>query len=113
MIELHTGKYANLFLAANTNINKTKHKLFEDLDRKTIFDLLKAELKIIEDSAIFGYDLGLKVAAGHGLNYQNVQEIAKIKSIQELNIGHSIIANSIFVGLENAIKKMKNLINNV
>jgi len=110
MIELHTGKYANLFLALNTNINKTKHKLFENFDRKTLNDFLTAELKIIEDSAIFSKDIGLKVAAGHGLNYQNVTEIAKIKEIEELNIGHSIIANSIFMGLENAIKEMKKLI---
>jgi pyridoxine 5-phosphate synthase len=47
------------------------------------------------------------VNAGHGLDYTNVQEIAKIEHINELNIGHSIIAESIFLGLSEAIKKMK------
>jgi len=111
MIELHTGKYANLFLALNTNINHTKHKLFENIDRKTLSKMLQDELNIIKDSSVFAKDIGLEVAAGHGLNYQNVTQIAKIKEIEELNIGHSIIANSIFIGLENAIKEMKKLIN--
>jgi len=111
MIELHTGKYANLFLALNSNLNHTKHKLFENLDRKTLSKMLEDEIKLIKDSAVFAKDLGLKVAAGHGLNYQNVSDIAKIKEIEELNIGHSIIANSIFLGLERAIIEMKELIN--
>jgi pyridoxine 5-phosphate synthase len=111
MIEFHTGRYANLFLALNTNINFTKHKLFNEYDKKSLKQMLKDEIEIIKDSAVFAKDIGLEVAAGHGLNYQNVQEIAKIKDIVELNIGHSIIANSIFVGLESAIKEMKNLIN--
>jgi len=111
MIELHTGKYANIFLALNTNLNYTKHKLFEDKSRKTLSKMLEDEIKIIKDSSVFAKNIGLEVAAGHGLNYQNVNEIAKIKEIVELNIGHSIIANSIFIGLENAIKEMKNKIN--
>ncbi len=53
---------------------------------------------------------GIKVACGHGLNYQNVKSIAKISSIQELNIGQSIIARSIWVGLERAIVEMRELI---
>ncbi len=113
MIELHTGKYANLFLALNTNINHTPFKIFEEYDRKTLIKMLDDELKLIKDSAILGVDLGLEVAAGHGLNYQNVKKIAKIKEINELNIGHSIIANAVFLGLKEAIVKMKNLINEV
>ena len=110
MIELHTGKYANLFLALNTNINHTPFKLYENLDRKTLKKELDIELKLLKDAAKLGIDLGVEVAAGHGLNYQNVLEIAKIKEITELNIGHSIIANSIFIGLFEAVKKMKKLI---
>jgi pyridoxine 5-phosphate synthase len=110
MVELHTGRYANLFLALNSNLNYTKHKLFTEFDRKTLSKMLKDEIEIIKDSAKFAKDLGLEVAAGHGLNYQNVKKITSIKEITELNIGHSIIANSIFMGLENAIKEMKNLI---
>jgi pyridoxine 5-phosphate synthase len=112
MIELHTGKYANIFLALNTNLNHTKHKLFENITKKSLSKMLEDEIKILKDSSVFAKDIGLVVAAGHGLNYQNVGDIAKIKEIEELNIGHSIIANSIFMGLENAIKEMKKIINN-
>jgi len=111
MIELHTGKYANLHLALNTNINKTPFKVFENLDRITLKKELELELNLIKDAAKLGVDLGLEVAAGHGLNYQNVKEIVKIREISELNIGHSIIANSIFIGLFEAVRKMKRLIN--
>jgi pyridoxine 5-phosphate synthase len=54
----------------------------------------------------------LKVNAGHGLNYLNVQKIASIPEIQELNIGHSIISRAVFSGLSQAVKEMKDLINN-
>ena len=55
-------------------------------------------------------DLGLEVNAGHGLNYDNVKAIASIPGFVELNIGHSIIARALFVGLPNAVKEMKLLI---
>jgi pyridoxine 5-phosphate synthase len=111
MIELHTGKYANLSLALNSNLNYTKHKLFENYSRKELAKMLEDEIQLIKDSSLFAKDIGLQVAAGHGLNYQNVLPIAKIKEIEELNIGHSIIANSIFLGLERAIIEMRELIN--
>ncbi|MCX8058883.1 MAG: pyridoxine 5'-phosphate synthase [Spirochaetes bacterium] len=82
-VEIHTGKYANL-------IGVEKEKEF---------------LKI-KEIASYAHNLGLKVAAGHGLNYQNVIKIASIKEIFELNIGFSIISHSIFVGFEKAIKEM-------
>ncbi|NPA88058.1 MAG: pyridoxine 5'-phosphate synthase [Epsilonproteobacteria bacterium] len=110
MIELHTGRYANLFLALNTNINETPFKIFENFDRKTLKKELELELKLLKDATLYANDLNLEVAAGHGLNYQNVKEIANIKEIVELNIGHSIIANSVFLGLKEAIIKMKKLI---
>jgi len=110
MIELHTGKYANLFLALNTNINHTPFKIYENLSRETLKKELDIELKLLNDAAKFGVELGLEVAAGHGLNYQNVQEICNIKEITELNIGHSIIANAVFLGLKEAVVKMKHLI---
>jgi pyridoxine 5-phosphate synthase len=111
MIELHTGRYANLHLALNTNINRTPFRVFENLDRKTLKKELETEIKIIKDATILGNELNLEVAAGHGLNYQNVKEIADIKEICELNIGHSIIANSVFLGLKEAVIQMKRLIN--
>jgi pyridoxine 5-phosphate synthase len=110
MVELHTGKYANLHLALFTNINETPFKVYEKFDRKTLKEELKIEYDLLKDAAKLGKDLGLEVAAGHGLNYQNVKEILKIKEISELNIGHSIIANSVFLGLKEAIIKMKNII---
>ncbi|MBK1973588.1 pyridoxine 5'-phosphate synthase, partial [Campylobacter sp. TTU-622] len=69
------------------------------------------ELNAISLCALKAKELGLKVAAGHGLNYKNVQEIVKIKAIDELNIGQSIIARSVFVGLKEAILEMKALMN--
>ncbi len=87
-IELHTGSYANSFHP----LKPTKE-----------YDKLK-------ESAIFAYSIGLIVNAGHGLNYQNVGPICKIPHINELNIGHSIIGRSIFIGLRNAVKEMKEII---
>jgi len=86
-IELHTGKYAEL----------TGQGQYEELQ------------KIIE-SAHLANDLGLVVNAGHGLNYNNVKKIAAINNINELNIGHSIVARALAVGLENSVREMKSLI---
>ena len=71
----------------------------------------KNSLTEIKSSSRLARKLGLKVAAGHGLNYQNVNYITGIKEIQELNIGQSIIARSVFTGLKDAITDMKELIN--
>lgn len=110
-IELHTGFYANLHNALFSNISHTTFALEElKIDRKTLQDKYEKELKNIEICAKKGLEFGLKVAAGHGLNYKNVQDIAKINEICELNIGQSIIARSVFVGLKNAILEMKELI---
>ena len=86
-IELHTGKYAE----AN------------DSDKKKYIE------KII-NAVNYAHNKSLIVNAGHGLDYTNVKEIARISNINELNIGHSIIAESIFLGLAEAINKMKNII---
>ena len=67
----------------------------------------------IRIAADYANKLSLVVNAGHGLDYTNVKEIARINHMRELNIGHSIIAESIFLGLAEAIKKMKNLIENI
>ena len=86
-IELHTGKYAEL----------VGHGKYEELQ------------KIIE-STHQANDLGLVVNAGHGLNYTNVKEIASINNMNELNIGHSIVARALAVGLEKSVREMKSLI---
>ncbi|WP_104696911.1 MULTISPECIES: pyridoxine 5'-phosphate synthase [unclassified Helicobacter] len=109
-IEIHTGKYANIFLMLYSNLKRTPNsiKSLEDKDLKSLLDDAIREIKTIVKKS---KDLGLYVCAGHGLNYLNVKEIAKISEIEELNIGQSIIAKSVFVGLEKAIKDMLDLIN--
>ncbi|HEG3393931.1 TPA: pyridoxine 5'-phosphate synthase [Campylobacter coli] len=110
-IELHTGHYANLHNALFSNISHTAFALKEfDLSKKTLQSKFEEELNNIEICAKKGVELGLKVAAGHGLNYKNVSQIANIKKICELNIGQSIVARSVFVGLQNAILEMKALL---
>ncbi|RMD95103.1 MAG: pyridoxine 5'-phosphate synthase [Calditrichaeota bacterium] len=87
-IEIHTGMYAN---ADNLN---------------TALD----ELEKIRSMAAAGAKLGLGVSAGHGLNYQNVREIARIPQVEELNIGHSIIGKAVMVGMDRAVREMLELI---
>ena len=86
-IELHTGKYAEL----------TGDGQYRELQR-------------IMESSHIANDLGLVVNAGHGLNYNNVKKIASINNINELNIGHSIVARALAVGLEKSVREMKSLI---
>ena len=61
-------------------------------------------------AARFGRSLGLRVYAGHGLTYHNVKPITQIEEIEELNIGHSIVANAVLLGFERAVKEMINLL---
>lgn len=110
-IELHTGRYANISLMLNSNLRRTKGVIKSlDLDNKTLESMLHKELENLKECAYFAKSLDLQVYAGHGLNYFNVVEIAKITDIKELNIGHSIISRAVFVGLYNAIKEFKNLL---
>ncbi len=90
VIELHTGHYAD---AAG--------------------DERSAELSRISDAVEYGNRIGLKVNAGHGLNYDNVGPIAAIPGIVELNIGHAIVAQALFTGWEVAVRQMKRLITEV
>uniref|UniRef100_UPI0040488909 pyridoxine 5'-phosphate synthase n=1 Tax=Aliarcobacter sp. TaxID=2321116 RepID=UPI0040488909 len=112
-IELHTGTFANIYAMLNTNLSQTHHTIKElELSKKELKDKLKKSIKEIENSSKFAKKLNLKVAAGHGLNYQNVKLISAIPEIEELNIGQSIIAKSVFTGLSKAITEMKELIKN-
>jgi pyridoxine 5-phosphate synthase len=86
VIELHTGAYAESAGAAQA-----------------------AQLKRLEDSMRLATSLGLTVHAGHGLNYDNVQPVARLRDIVELNIGHAIIARALSVGLAVAVREMKTL----
>ena len=89
-VELHTGRFCNLF-----NLNKNFSKEFVK----------------IKKSCHFANKIGLEVHAGHGLTYQSAKIIAKIKTIKELNVGHFIISEAIFVGLKQAILNFKKVLN--
>ena len=111
-IEFHTGKYANAYAMLYSNLKNTHHNIPElALSRKELTSIIEHELSNLRTLSCYAQELGIKVAAGHGLNYQNVKEIANIETIEELNIGQSIIARSIFTGLEVAILEMKALLN--
>jgi len=86
-VEIHTGQYAD---AKEPSIQIQ-------------------ELMRVEKAAYFAHDLGMKVNAGHGLNYQNVKAIANIEVLHELNIGHAIIARAMFTGLKQAVIDMRQL----
>jgi pyridoxine 5-phosphate synthase len=112
-IELHTGHYANVYAMLYSNLQNSSHSIKElELPRNALHGELKKSLVQIETSAKEASLLGLKVAAGHGLNYQNVKAITKIPEIIELNIGQSIIARSIFTGFERAVGEMIDAISN-
>ncbi|MDY6968113.1 MAG: pyridoxine 5'-phosphate synthase [Spirochaetota bacterium] len=74
-------------------------------------DMLKKEIDRIYEAANYGLELGIRINAGHGLNYLNINPVLKTKGLEELNIGHSIISRSIFVGLAEAVREMIRLIN--
>jgi len=84
MVEIHTGRYAE---ASNDSV-------------------AALELDAIRRAVDAGLSAGLRVAAGHGLNYHNVSAVAAIEGVEELNIGHSIVAKSVFVGMERAVREM-------
>ncbi|MEA3352366.1 MAG: pyridoxine 5'-phosphate synthase [Campylobacterota bacterium] len=110
-IELHTGSYANIYAMLYSGLDKTHHRIKElELPRKELEEKLKKSLENIKNSSNYAKKLGLKVAAGHGLNYQNVTAICSVDSIEELNIGQSIVARSVFTGLAEAIVSMKEIV---
>lgn len=111
MVELHTGAYANVHLMLYTNLRHTQHSIKAlELSPSQLNEKLFETLEHIRYGANIAYESGLKVAAGHGLNYHNVLDIAEIPEIFELNIGQSIIARSVFTGLEQAIREMVELL---
>jgi pyridoxine 5-phosphate synthase len=88
MIEIHTGEYAN----ALTSRQRRRH------------------LVIISQMAKFASSLELGVNAGHGLDYNNIKQIAAMKEIEEVSIGHAVIVRAVFVGLEGAVSEMNRLV---
>jgi len=110
MVELHTGHFANVYAMLNSALPHSHHSIKElELPRDELKVLLDASLERINSSANHAQAIGLEVAAGHGLNYQNVTLMTSIEAITELNIGQSIIARSVFSGLASAVKEMKQL----
>jgi len=87
VVELHTGTYADAVGAAQAS-----------------------ELNRLREASVFGHGLGLQINAGHGLHLGNTQDIVRLPHMVELNIGHSIIARAIFVGLREAVREMKELV---
>ena len=85
-VELHTGEYANSYLQSD-----------EPLERLLL-------------ASSHAQEVGLAVHAGHGLTYRNVQPVAAIPEVEELNIGHSIVSHSISVGIEAAVREMRSLV---
>jgi len=84
VVELHTGTYADAH-----------------------GDLQRQELQRLHEACLTGHALGLQINAGHGLNLDNVRPVAGLPHMNELNIGHSIVARAIFVGLDAAVREMK------
>jgi len=84
MVEIHTGTYADA---------KSERAM-------------ERELVKIENAVTYALDIGLRVSAGHGLNYFNVEEIAMIEGVEELNIGHSLISRAVLVGMDTAVRDM-------
>lgn len=93
-VEICTARYADL-------TNPTLHRQPQAVQQE-----LKAELARIEAVARQANHFGMLVAAGHGLTYRNVKTIADIYPVEELNIGHNIVARAVFVGLERAVREM-------
>jgi len=111
-VELHTGSFANIYAMLHSGLDKTHHSIKKlELSREELATKLQNSIEEITKSTNIATKLGLQVAAGHGLNYQNVKYMTDINSIKELNIGQSIIARSVFTGLHTAIIDMKKLIN--
>ena len=90
VVELHTGTYADATGSVREN-----------------------ELERLRQACMQGHELGLQINAGHGLNLENVKPVVRLPYMVELNIGHSIVARSIFVGLEQAVREMREAIHQV
>tara|TARA_B100001057_G_scaffold497021_1_gene600047 strand:- start:1226 stop:1975 length:750 start_codon:yes stop_codon:yes gene_type:complete len=91
IVEIHTGSYCNYYI--ENKYDKTQESLYK-----------------IKEASFYANQIGLEVHAGHGLTYETLDEIAMIKEIMELNIGHYLISEAIFIGIYEAVKNMKNKI---
>ena len=85
VVELHTGAYSKAYATGRR----------------------QAEFQRLRLGAVRAHDLGLKVNAGHGINYVNIAEVRTLPHLHELNIGHSILSRALFTGIEEAVREMK------
>ena len=90
-VELHTGEYANAHNPAD----------------------VQRQLERLQKAGALVRQMGMRLHAGHGLNYRNVQAVAAIEGMRELNIGHAIVSRAVFVGLREAVREMKRIMNEV
>lgn len=90
-VELHTGEYANAHNPAD----------------------VQGQLQRLQKAGALVRQMGMRLHAGHGLNYRNVQAVAAIEGMRELNIGHAIVSRAVFIGLREAVREMKRVMNEV
>jgi pyridoxine 5-phosphate synthase len=93
-VELHTGEFAEAW---------TRRHAVGGMDA------VNAEVARLRDAAAHARSLGLAVHAGHGLTYENVARVAALQGIEELNIGHSVVSRAVLVGMERAVREMRNI----
>ena len=90
-VELHTGEYANAHNPAD----------------------VEQQLERLQKAGALVRQMGMRLHAGHGLNYRNVQAVAAIEGMRELNIGHAIVSRAVFIGLREAVREMKRVMNDL
>jgi pyridoxine 5-phosphate synthase len=95
-IELHTGEYAALWSRRYPGVEAAR--------------MVAEEVQRLRRAAALGHSLGLDIHAGHGLTYENVAAVAGIAEIEELNIGHSVVSRAVLIGMERAVREMKEVI---
>ena len=97
-VELHTGAWANAWLSNHQQKNEVNQAAVDQ------------ELARLETAAEHCANIGMRCHAGHGITYHNVRELLHLKDLRELNIGNTIVSKSIMVGMERAVREMRNLI---
>jgi pyridoxine 5-phosphate synthase len=111
-VELHTGQFAEEFQTGRGPRAERREPKETMASPSTLDPRLSTELQRLIAGAKQAHALGLKVNAGHGLNYANLPTLHRVPHLVELNIGHSIVSRAVFVGLEKAVKEMRRLMKN-
>lgn len=109
-IELHTGAYAHCYDLLHSCLPHSHNATQSPHTSQNLAQQIEQALQALESAATLAHSLNLGVFAGHGLNYENIAPLLSLPYISELNIGHSIIARAVMVGLHQAIKDMQQAI---